>query len=450
MTIDHLGSYDYLLFGFILCVFITIISIVIKPKFLLAGLLILSMPANYLIGINILDSYSGLWLIGGVTPIILIFNIIFNGKTIKLNKYHKLYFIFVIYAFAALFFPEGGPITDRLSSWFKIVNGFLFFILASNYFSDHKSLKLLPLLLTLSLLPSIIFSVYEWFDGGIEIHRWAGQEIVYMEMVKGGLSTPRLLAFGIAVSFPFLLYGIWSSYKNSSKYWYIIITIIIIVILILTYRRVAWIGTIFILFIWLFFLIHTNKYKVIIILISILVIIITMAPIEMLIMLSDISDTLNIINYLPEMFSTSKYDYLWTGRWGLFREVYLSTLGEQHVIYTIFGRGISSTISIADGKDYSLLGGHSNYFVLLFDYGILGFSIYYGLLLAILWEAIRSARNTNNYNQRLISISIIALVSSYFVMGFIEHLIWHLIAFNWMFWFMIGSALPIIIKNKAS
>lgn len=446
VTIGWLISYGgTTAFTWILVSELSLAAMLIHPSVLFSIFIVVSLLSGYFAGVQLLSGLSGLDLVGVAMPVLLLSSVVFHRvRNVKLNKTHIVYMVFILYALLATFFSEGGPVKHRVETWLKLFNGFVVFVLASHFLSRREALKRFPMLLLLALLPLLLLTTPELLHGGSLSHRWSIGVRIDVSALAGGFYSPRFLAFALVLVLPFLLLRACTATKSIYRGLCIGAIAVDLYFLFLTYRRTAWIGALAILAVWLMFSfdrqIRLDRHARTALLGAVVAIALALFGTSHVgaLMAELVREVKTLFVDLLGVASPTSHDHLLTGRWGVFRELYIRTLLDQGLILTLFGRGVGSTITMAQAAGFSMQGGHSNYFLVLFDFGLVGFSIYFGLIGGILLKAWRASRASKNAYYRLYSVSVVSLVVSYFVMSFTEHLLWHLTTWNWLFWVVLG------------
>lgn len=400
-----------------------------------------------------LGPFSALDFVGMAIPLLLFLGLLINKKTNTPHEFSKditvpIYFCLCILIFltgilfASAFYPKRSPfaLSEQIGFAGKFFNGFIVLWVVSAFFKDKSKLnKLLSCMLFCLLVPGAI-GFWEIITGSARPH---GAGIYPMPWAF--FHHPGVIAFGFVVLFPVALFKHSEASDSKSKAFWASVVILMLIFLYFTYRRVVWIGLMAQLLTWLI-LLHKTKYRLIYAYLGALFFILLEGAQSTFSLEDRLGDIVTFFGHLPEAFTSNRYDFLFTGRWGFFRGN-LIYLANQPIMNLIFGNGVGSTAYASWSAARVAGGGHNCYFILLIEFGLICFIMYMLLVLILLWKSFRMLHSSDTFIRQYSKL-FISLLVSYMVMGLGTHIFYELTSGIWIFWGLAGGVVALSVNEN--
>lgn len=281
------------------------------------------------------------------------------------------------------------------------------------------------LVLLSSLIP-VFYGFVNFAQGG-----YGG---IYGNRVNSTFSHPNIFAFYLVVVISLTFYAIKSSVLNAStgRRWLLAVYIgIMVVDLVLTKTRSAWASCLVVFII--YGLIFERRYLIYIGVVSVVAL-----------MIPAVQDRLADINGAPVYWSygqpQNSYEWrkmLWESAWDWMRPIDMP-LGYGLGSFAYYA---PEFFKIGGGVNYS---AHSVYYQWLFEAGIIGLLCAAWLYFRLIFF-IKSGFNED----KLGAVIVITIIIEYLVVSYSDNMLDYL-AFNWYFWFVLGTACSIIAERRSS
>jgi hypothetical protein len=228
---------------------------------------------------------------------------------------------------------------------------------------------------------------------------------------------------------PIVLFNLSTVTRLAAKIAWLLTIALLLVIAFFSYARTGWIALAVEL---IFISLISNKRKVM------FIILLLIAPAAVYfsadIFAKQLSDVATFFMNLSEVFKSSKYDYLFSSRWYIFRRNLLG-LWNSGPLNLLFGFGIGGSAYLTTGSGYG--GGHSSYIVLLSEFGIINFSIYLLLIGILVSRSFSLLRSTNLVISNL-GKACLTVIVGYLTLGLGTHFFYFLSSGVWLFWGICG------------
>ncbi len=408
-----------------------VLVLVLKLDLALQALFLLIVPLNWLSLMHI-GPLSALDLAAIGIPLILLVKTFFSGKNI-LYEFNKdptiqLFYIMIFLLLLAGLSPiRTVPINyeKAIQDWAKFATGFLiFFILSTNITSIEKADRLISIIPFSLFLPIIIF-FWQLLTGidCVKIHH--GTHIV----PNAYFNNPHIIAYAIAMILPTVYYSILVSQSNVKKLLWISILCLMLLVVFFSYARTAWLGVLAEL---IMIMLLSSQKRITLPIFSIIILIIS--PLIYNAFSSNLMDIVTFFSNIPDVFYTNYYDYLFSGRWLIFRRSLLG-IYSGNLINILLGYGIGGTGFLTAGLSYG--AGHNTYITLLCDFGLINTLIFLSLLFLIFLRALRLMQTSNYYLSSTGKMCLIT-ITGYLVIGLGTHFIYFMISGIWLFWGLCG------------
>jgi hypothetical protein len=394
---------------------------------------------------------SALDLVGASIPMLLLFGLIIKGEdpiaAIKKDKVAAIFLLFILCTllFGAIFsyfivpYHSNVGLMGRIQRWGKFLNGFIIYFVAVVLTTSIKRANAFLNCILLSIIIPSMVMIYQLCIG--QTHsRWQGA----YEISRAGFHHGNVISYALVFCFPIAVYNMIKTKSSRDKLLWLFVAVTVIVLIFFTYRRTVWVG---LMVQFVGFYIFAEKGRTRILLgYGVFAGVVALFMVEIYpVFLERFSEVLVFFSSIPNVFTSDKFDYLFSGRWGLFR-VYFSFISKEGLYSLIFGNGVGSTHYAAylGGKS---IGGHNSYLILLLDYGLISLSLFTALLLMLFRRARLFARLSDVDSSRYGKFFLIVL-ASYIVMSLATHLIYFLTSGIWIF-FSIAGMLSGIYLNMA-
>lgn len=431
----------YALLFILILIFVALLLLDIKKAVLLffAASISIQYLENYKVG-----TLSALDLFGGFLPVLLLLSLFINkgsiSKYLVKDSIHKVFMTFLIFTFICnVIFSHSNDVVflDRLGLWMKFFNGFVVFAVVSTLFNTEEKINKFLRFTLLALLIPCSIAIWQLITGNT-VSFWQEK----YQVVDGFFHHPAVLAFGLAITFPIILFLVTQAKSRKHKLSYIVLAGIILILTISTYRRTVWIGIATQFLVWFIL-----KKKFIHLLVGFLIIcgiLYFHAPSKYIVQerFSDFSSFFTLLGSQQSL-NTDQYDKL-LNRWGIIR-ANIQAFKQSNWLQMLFGRGFGMS-DIIPLMEVGNMGAHNIYLSLLINNGVIGFIIYITILGLVLTRAKKSLSSHDRY-ARNFSIIIIVLLISYFTMGLATHLFYELTTGVWIFWGLIGAFNGYTISN---
>ncbi len=420
-------------------IFAIVLVLVLKLDLALQALFLLIVPLNWLSLMHI-GPLSALDLAAIGIPLILLVKTFFSGKNI-LYEFNKdptiqLFYIMIFLLLLSGLLPiRNVPINyeKAIQDWAKFATGFLiFFIFSTNITSIEKADRLISIIPFSLFLPIIIF-FWQLLTGidCVKIHH--GMHIV----PNAYFNNPHIIAYAIAVIIPAVYYNILTSRNNIKKTFWITTFCLMLLVAFFSYARTAWLGILSEL---IMIILVSSRKKVTIPIFVLLVLI--FSPLIYKIFASNLEDIYTFVTHIKDAFYTNRYDYLFSGRWLIFRRSLIG-IYSGHILNILFGYGIGGTGFLTAGLSYG--SGHNTYITLLCDFGLVNTILYIVLISLLFFKAYKLSRVSELYISSIGKMGLI-LIAGYLVTGFGTHFIYFLISGIWIYWSLCGIVLGLYTK----
>ena len=286
-----------------------------------------------------------------------------------------------------------------------------------------------------------VFGFWEILNGTTKIHGTAGYPMPW-----AFFHHPGVVAYGFVCLLPVALFKHSEAVGFISKTFWTVSATLMVIFLYFTYRRTVWVGLIVQLFMW-FFLFQKNKHRFIYSFLGALLcigifIFGTQSNISFVNRLGDIA---TFFNNIPDVFTSDRFNFLFTGRWGFFRG-YLIYIANQPVINMILGNGVGSTAFASWSALQTEGGGHNCYAILFIEFGLLSFILYFTVVFFLYLKSFKLLRSKDSFNRQYAKL-FMTLLTSYLVMGLGTHIFYELTSGIWVFWGLGGALLGLFVTE---
>lgn len=139
------------------------------------------------------------------------------------------------------------------------------------------------------------------------------------------------------------------------------------------------------------------------------------------------------INFF-DAFETDKFDYLFAGRWRIFRRN-LVGFYSGNPIHILIGYGVGGTAFLTTGASRG--AGHSTYITLLCDFGLINLCVFFTLMGSLIYKSCRLIKLKNLHLQTIGKTCFIT-ITGYLAIGLGTHFIYALSSGVWLFWGICG------------
>lgn len=371
---------ENILIIFTACLPLLFIVFLLKPKYGLF-LLLISRPiidnidAFWTAKIPFFEGLNVLKIIGIILPIILI-SVCFlkklDGaqKDIFFFKYRtaNYYFLFLIACLPAVAFS--GHVVLHAGDWLKFFTLWAILIFSLNYLHTEKDFKQVFLCVIISSIYPLIGFIFDFItDNTVMLN---GYERYIAGYPNQGVVSTFLVCF-----IPAYLFFIFDTKNKKLSILLTIILLFLFICIVSTLSRTS----IYVSFVLLMlFLLFRRKYYFFLGILSLAVIAIICIP-ELR---GRITSTFSAFLHIKEMFGVnpSKYDYLMTGRFLIYREVITTLLYKSSVLNLIFGFGYDIPLKLAAWAD----SAHNDFLQITFRYGIFSAILFYFFISSVLFN----------------------------------------------------------------
>ena len=371
---------------------------------------------------------SGLECAAILIPLTFIIKLLVNHNIIyELNKDLTilLFYVLLFLLFASGIMPSTEFVTSlmvRIQNWAKFASGFVIFLVTSSVFKDEKKVRKAFLAIPLTiLLPGIIF-YGQLFTGDLVRVGQRFMPSVYFQ-------NEHTITYVIVIILPIVFFNLAMVSRLALKGLWLIIIASLLIIVFYSYARTGWIAVAVEL---IFIALLSDKRK------TMVIILLCVAPAVAYffadIFASQLQDIATFFMNLSEVFKTDKYDYLFSSRWFIFRRNLLG-LWNSGPLNFLFGFGIGGSAYLTTGAGYG--GGHSSYIVLLSEFGIINFSLYFWLIGLLLVRSYRLISSTNSVIRNL-GKACLTVIVGYLTLGLGTHFFYFLSSGVWLFWGICG------------
>ena len=411
-----------------------ILVLILRLDSAILALFALLVPLNWLARTHI-GPLSALDYAAMIIPLVLILKTFFAGKNIfrELNKdlTIQLFYIMLFLLFLSGMLPiREIDYSQAIQDWAKFVTGFIiFFVISANISDAKKADKLLSIIPLSLLVPGTVF-FWQLMTGSDLVMLYTGNRLI----PNSYFLNPHMITYATAMIFPAVYYNILMSSKLKNKCFWILMFTLMLVLTYFSYARTAWIG-IFAELVAMLFLMQRKKVAM---LIGLMVIPIAL-PFLYKTIITNLSDIPTFFVHISDVFKTDHYDYLFSGRWTIFRKSLLG-LYSGNPIHIIIGYGIGGTAFLTTGASYG--AAHSTYITLLCDFGLINMSIFMTMMVLLFYKSYQLTKRSNPYLKNIGKVCIITIIG-YLTIGIGTHFIYFLISGGWLFWGICGVMLGV-------
>lgn len=356
-------------------------------------------------------------------------------------------YLIAIMLFTGVLFPEvlypshiGPEPLPRIADWFKLFNMVVVLFVVSSVFTSEKQIDLLVNCMLVSLIVPGAYFTWENLTG----HATWTSEGAYAQ-AAAGFHHPGVIAEALMFQYPLSLFKYFRAQNPRHRLFWMSVSIIILVLIYLTYRRGIWLGLFAQGICYLYVYYGRIKHKVLYAsLIAGLLVVFPFTPLFSTLM-DRFADFGTFFSNIPDVFSSHRYDNLFTGRWKGYRADIFYFTRHQPVINFLLGNGIGGTYYAAKLMGASG-GGHNNYLILLIDFGMICFLLYGGFVLMLFRNLLQSLHSANSFLSQY-SRMLLAILGSYLVLGCVTHSLYDN-ASNWLVWALVGAYIGLINRRR--
>jgi hypothetical protein len=377
----------------------------------------------------IVGSFTGLDAVGIFVPLFMILTSLNRRKSFLSSPEERTYSILLAAVIVALLLPYSTfpvRLLDQLGAWLKMLNLLIvLWAVRANIGNQEDAYTLLRCILVSAIIP-VLLGMWQFLTGATL-------------SLRGGYQTmdaffhhPGVISYILVFSFPLLVFFFTNSRRRSKASWGWLIAVALI-LLYFTYRRTVWVGLLGELIVW--FSLSRKKKSFFVLLGIVLFFTLFFKGGDILYIIKDrLVDIPKFFVHSSQLFNEDRFDYLFTGRWGIFR-VNLIRFYQQDLLRKVFGNGLGSTTYFSRLAGIPT-GGHNNFLILLMDTGLLGLVSYLVFIFLLVRRAMRMRRAADDY-RRAFAQAFLTFVSGYLIMGMGTHLIYRM-GPQWMFAAMAG------------
>jgi hypothetical protein len=421
-----------------------------KINFGLKIFLVSSLCLQYLEKFNF-GFVSALDVIGVAVPFLLLCGFVIKGNdpliSFKKDKVGVIFFLFILSTllFGAIFsyfiVPSHSDIglMGRIQRWGKLLNGFIVYFVLTGLTTDfERANRFLYCIVLAIIIPSMVM-VYQLCIGET-VSRWQGA----YQIARAGFHHGNVLAYALVFSFPISVYNYMKSKMRSDRMVWLSAAVIIVVLIFLTYRRTVWVGLV-VQFFFLYLLAEKHRTRMLFGYAT-FVSVLAFSALDVVPVLAErFSDIVVFFSNFPEVFTSDRYDYLFSGRWSFFR-ANLLYIFKQGIYSLAFGNGVGST-HYASALGGASGGDHNSYLILLIDFGLISLSLFIALIYGLFRRARLLSKSGNVESTRYGKLFLVIL-GSYLAMSAATHLLYFLTSGIWIFFSIAGMMSGIFLNMQ--